>query len=183
MINQCPECDRGHLKATLLPEHTLDLGGIVVSLKNAVRVYRCDECGREETETPDLRGLTRTVAVVRALIPQQLSGGDIRFMRKALDMSQTAFAEAMELTPETVSRLENDVRGAGGMTEKLVRHNVCALLHDKVPAVNYDPAMITRMRIQPAGSDELAPLLLERVVLKRTDHVREDAWDYLAQAA
>lgn len=101
---KCMECGRGHLVEAVLPEHTEDLGGIVVNLLNALRVYRCDDCGAEETEIPDLRGLVRTVAMARALLPVQLSGKDILFMRRALDMTQRQFAEAMELTLETVSR-------------------------------------------------------------------------------
>src|SRR4051794_15399774 len=98
------ESGRAHMVETVLPEHAEDLGGIIVNLINAVCVYRCDNCGAEETEIPDLRGLVRTVAMARALLPVQLTGTDILFMRRALDMTQSQFAKAMELTLETVSR-------------------------------------------------------------------------------
>jgi DNA-binding transcriptional regulator YiaG len=180
---KCMECGRGHLVEAVLPEHTEDLGGIVVNLLNALRVYRCDDCGAEETEIPDLRGLVRTVAMARALLPVQLSGKDILFMRRALDMTQRQFAEAMELTLETVSRWESGARGIGGMSEKLVRHNVCALLHEQVPAVDYDPVDITRMRILPLPEGKsLPPVPVCRVIVKH-GHRREDAWDALPVAA
>jgi DNA-binding XRE family transcriptional regulator len=179
----CMECGRGHMVETVLPEHLEDLGGIVVNLINAVRVYRCDHCGAEETEIPDLRGLVRAVAMARAVFPVQLTGKDILFMRRALDMTQSQFAEAMGLRLETVSRWENGVRGIGGMSDKLVRHNVCALLHAHVPALDYDPVHVTRMRIVPMPEGQgVAPLRVRRVIVKR-DHRREDAWDALPMAA
>jgi DNA-binding transcriptional regulator YiaG len=57
------------------------------------------------------------------------SGREVKFLRRVVDMTQVKFAEAMELTPESVSRWENDARGVGAAGEKLVRHNICALLY------------------------------------------------------
>lgn len=177
----CTECGRA-MEERILPEHTEDLGGIVVTLVDAVREYRCPECGEVETEVPDLQGLVRAVALGRALYPYQLTGNDLRLMRRALDMNQKDFAREMGLTPETVNRWENS-HGAGEASEKLLRHNVCALLHKLVPAADYDPAEITRMRIKkmPEGF-ALEPVKVRRVMMKR-DHQRESAWDVLPEAA
>jgi len=174
----CTECGKGRLVETILPEHIEDLGGVKVKLINSVLRYQCAECGGDEqTEIPDLRALVQAVAMARALIPIRLTGRELRFMRRALDMNQQAFAEAMELKPETVSRWEKDAQGIGGMSEKLVRHNVCALLHKQVPALDYDPGDIARMRFKamPEGV-ELPPIPVTRVLVKH-DHHREDAWD------
>ena len=180
-MSEC-RCGKGRMEETILPERIEDLGGVVVKLINAVHVYKCNECGEGEIEIPDLWGLTRAAAMARALMPVQLSGSEIRFMRRALDMTQQEFAGAMEITVETVSRWETG-RPAGGMAEKLVRHNVCALLHGQVPAVEYDPATITHMRIIPRAEDQaLRPIEFGRVVVKH-DHKREQAWDSLAMAA
>jgi DNA-binding transcriptional regulator YiaG len=179
----CTECGSGRIEEMILPEHTENLGGIVVTLIDSVRVHRCVECGERETEVPDLRGLTRAVAMARALHPVPLSGREVKFLRRALDMSQQEFADAMEIRPETVSRWENDVPGTGGMTEKLVRHNVCALLHELVPATDYQPAQIARMRLRPLDEGENLPVFqFERVIVKH-DHRREAAWDELQLAA
>jgi putative zinc finger/helix-turn-helix YgiT family protein len=183
MTRACTECGSGRVEETILPEHTEDLGGIVVALMNSVRVHRCDGCGERETEIPDLRGLTRAVAMARALHPALLSGREVKFLRRALDMSQQEFAGAMEIRPETVSRWENEVPGTGGMTEKLVRHNVCALLHELVPAIDYQPAQIARMRLRPLEEGESLPVFqFERVIVKY-DHRREAAWDERQLAA
>jgi DNA-binding transcriptional regulator YiaG len=183
MIRTCNGCGKGVMEEMILPEHTEDLGGIVVELIDAVRVYRCNECSERETEIPDLAGLTRAAAMSRALHPVLLSGREVKFLRRALDMTQQEFADAMDIRSETVSRWENDVPGTGGMTEKLVRHNVCALLHEFVPAMDYDPAEIARMRLRPLGEGERLPVFrFERVIVKH-DHQREAAWDELRSAA
>ena len=59
-----------------------------------------------------------------ALDPTRLSGKELKFIRKALDMTQKEFADKMELRTETVSRWENDYPGTGEYSEKLLRHNV-----------------------------------------------------------
>jgi DNA-binding transcriptional regulator YiaG len=146
---------------SVLPEHVEDLGGVVVKLFKAVIVQRCS-CGEEMIAIPDLEGLARAAAMARALNPVQLSGKEVRFIRRALDLSQKEFAEKMELAPETVSRWENDHNGAGAMSEKLIRHNVCALLH-KDGVCDYDPKIIVNMQFVPVPAGGLAPMEFVRV--------------------
>ena len=174
----CAECSGGRLEKTIRAEHLEDLGGIRVKLLNALVVTRCNACDVHMTAIPDMQGLVKTVALQRALIPIRLAGKDIKFMRRALDMTQKQFAEAMDLkSVETVSRWENDVPGAGSFIEKTARHNICALLHKEVFFSEYDPAIITRMVITelPEG-EQIEPFVMERVRIK--DHCgKHDAWD------
>jgi DNA-binding transcriptional regulator YiaG len=181
-MSNCTDCGSNHVEATVLPVYETDLGGIQVKLVNAVIREKCRDCGEETIEIPDLDGLAKTVAMARALIPYRLNSREVRFMRTALDMTGRAFADAMELTPETVSRWENDERGIGGSTEKLLRHNVCALLHSQVAGFNYDPADITRMKIMntPEGF-VLPPLEFHRVMVEKNhDHNDIEAWDQMS---
>lgn len=129
------------------PEHVEDLGGLVVKVLNAVVVQRCSACGDEMVGIPDMPGLARAAAMARAQSSERLAGKEVRFIRKALDMKQKDFAAAMDLSPEHVSRWENDHNGIGGASEKLVRHNICALLSDG--AFEYDPKAIASMIFVP----------------------------------
>jgi len=126
-MRRCAKC-KGLIEQSVRPEHTEDLGGVVVKVLNAVQVFRCRECGDEIVAIPDMEGLARAAAISRALNPVRLAGREVRFLRRVLDMNQAEFAKAMDLAPESVSRWENNARGVGGGCEKLVRHNVCALL-------------------------------------------------------
>jgi transcriptional regulator with XRE-family HTH domain len=96
-----------------------------------------------------------------------------------MDMTQKEFATAMELSPEHVSRWENDHNGVGGASEKLVRHNVCALLQ-KTGAFDYDPAEIANMQFLSLKDGEtLPPIPMVRVRIKnRNEH--QDTWDRAA---
>ena len=162
-MSPCRKCG-GLMTKSVRPEHTEDLGGVVVKILNAVQVRRCEACGTEMVAIPDLDGLARAAAISRALEPARLAGRELKFLRRVMDMTQKEFAEAMELTPETVSRWENDVRGVGGMCEKLVRHNICALLYKAARARPYDPAVIAHMRFEalPEGGT-LPPIEMVRV--------------------
>jgi len=178
-MNRCGKCN-GLLEQFTKHEHTEDLGGVVVTVLNAVQSYRCSTCNEEMTAIPDMDGLMRATAITRALNPLRLEGREVRFLRRALDMTQVAFAEAMELVPETVSRWENDVPGTGAASEKSVRHNVCALLYKQAIGRPYDPEVIARMRFErlPEGQT-LPPIVMERVRVKHNcEH--EDAWDEAA---
>jgi DNA-binding transcriptional regulator YiaG len=159
------------------PEHTEDLGGVVVKVLSAVQVLRCPTCASEMVAIPDMDGLARAAAIARALNPVRLAGHEVKFMRRVLDMNQAEFAKAMELTAaETVSRWENDARGVGGACEKLVRHNVCALLYKEARGTPYDPAVIALMEFAslPEGS-RIPPIEMVRVRMHH-DSRQADSW-------
>ncbi|MBJ7533261.1 helix-turn-helix domain-containing protein [Rhodomicrobium vannielii ATCC 17100] len=175
---RCDECRQGLLQKTIKLKHEEDLGGIVVHLLNSVQLYKCTKCDYEEVVIPDLEGLAKAVALVRALMPMRLSGGELKFIRKTLDMTQKEFAEKMDLAPETLSRWENNHPGTGEYSEKLLRHNVCAFLYKDVLAVDYDPAIIANLRLAPRK--EPFPPIEMRLVKVKDRMERVDAWDQAA---
>ena len=164
----CAKCQR-LMEKSVKSEHVEDLGGVVVKVLNAVVLHRCSQCGDEITGIPDVRGLAQAAAMARALNPARLEGKEVRFIRHALDMTQKDFAAAMDLSHEYVSRWENDHRGVGGASEKLVRHNACALLR-REGACDYDPKAIATMQIcvLPAGQT-IPPIEMVRVRMSRSN--------------
>lgn len=182
-MHRCRKCG-GLMEKSIRAEHTEDLGGVVVKVLNAVQVLRCEKCGTEMTAIPDMDGLARATAISRALNPVRLSGREVKFLRRVLDMTQVKFAEAMELSAETVSRWENDARGVGGACEKLVRHNICALLYKDAKGRPYDPAVIANMRIvELAEGTVLPPIEMVRVRISTTADADSDSWGEMAMAA
>lgn len=179
MNRQCKVCNKGQLERTILQEHTEDLGGVTATILNAVYEIKCNHCGDTQRGIPDMQGLVRAVAIARALDPARLKGREVRFFRRALDMTQQQFAKTMDLAPETVSRWENDVPGTGAASEKLARHNICGFLYKDVPALNYDSGIIARMAIKNA---EPRLIIMQRVRVKHNSDT-EDAWDPLPEAA
>jgi len=180
----CRACGTGRLVTSVLPEHREQLGGITVILRNAVLLHRCPDCGEEMTEIPEARQLYSAVALARVMLPVQLAGQDIRFLRSVFDMTQPEFAEAIGLdSAETISRWESGARGVGREADKLVRYAVYARLRKAVPAADYDPENIASMRIRPlAAGEEFPALVVERVIVKH-NHRREESWDALLPQA
>jgi DNA-binding transcriptional regulator YiaG len=174
---RCTKC-QNLMERSVKAEHVEDLGGVIVKVLNAVILQRCS-CGEEMTAIPDLEGLARAVAIARALNPACLTGKEVRFIRRTLDMTQKEFAEKMELAPETVSRWENDRNGVGGMSEKLVRHNVCALLH-KDGVYDYDPRVIVNMQLTPAPVSGSALMEFVRVRVPAVMDGEDIAWSEAA---
>ena len=183
-MRRCGKC-KGLMEKSVRPEHTEDLGGVVVKVLNAVQVFSCGECHSEIVAIPDMDGLAYATAISRALNPVRLQGREVKFMRRALDMTQAEFAKAMDLAAETVSRWENDARGIGGACEKLTRHNVCALLQKVATARPYDPAVITKMQfVELAEGKVLPPIEMVRVRVKNdSPNTDGDGWGETAMAA
>jgi len=176
---RCGKCN-GLMERSVKPEHVEDLGGLVVKVLNAVVVQRCASCSDEMTGIPDIQGLARAAAMVRALNPARLLGKEVKFIRKALDMTQKQFAEKMELSHEHVSRWENDHNGVGGLSEKLVRHNACALLH-REGICEYDPKVIANMRFTTPPAEGMPPIEMVRVRLQHcVDDADESKWSEAA---
>lgn len=174
----CEVCKKGEQIKTTLPSLVENLGGLSVELVNSVNVFTCTHCNAQEIEIPALENLVLTAAIVRALTPVKLKGSDLKFFRRALDMKQADFASAMEITIETLSRWENDARPIATASERLIRHNVCALLHSKVP-FHFDPVLIVRMKLVEAD----VPVLKFELAKFKTDHHIMQGWDSELMAA
>jgi putative zinc finger/helix-turn-helix YgiT family protein len=170
------KCKNGLLERSVKQEHVEDFGGLVVKVLNAVVVQRCSACSEEMIGIPDLQGLARAAAMARAQSPERLAGKEVRFIRRALDMKQKDFAAAMDLSAEHVSRWENDHNGIGGASEKLVRHNVCALLSEG--SCEYDPKAIANMVFVPFPEGGIAPIEMVRVRVSHSED--ETMWSEVA---
>jgi DNA-binding transcriptional regulator YiaG len=179
-MRRCGKC-KGLMEKSIRPEHTEDLGGVVVKILNAVQVFRCERCDSEMVAIPDMEGLAYATVISRALNPVRLNGHEVKFMRRALDMTQAEFATAMDLTPETVSRWETNARGVGGACEKLTRHNVCALLSKGAKGRPYDPAVIAKMEfVELPKGQNIPPIEMVRVRITDETAVDGDGWGEMA---
>lgn len=157
------ENNRQIVRSETLPFHKENLMGLPVVLKDAA-VVEIDAAGDETATIPDMDALVAAIAVNRCLEPRKLAGGEIRFMRKALGMTQSAFAETLEIDPATVSRWGNDGQVLGGFAEKCLRHLVCDTFHAEFPHFDYDPKRISYMKIMVSDRGERTePMVFVRV--------------------
>lgn len=83
--------------------------------------FRVCPCGEEEMVLPRITQLHRLIAKRVAEKDSRLTGVEIRFLRKHLGWSGGDFAKAMDVTPTSVSRWENDHEPMSTMAERLLR--------------------------------------------------------------
>ena len=154
---KCPEC--GARLKTLSEDHRYDECGLAhVTLAQAA-VARCAACDYSEVTIPNIEALHRRIA--RELIDKstRLRGDEVRFLRKSLGWSATAFAKHLSVKLETVSRWENDKQPIGAQADLLLRVLVAqgALTMnypiDRLPTIDLDRAGTTRLRLSPRRRD------------------------------
>ena len=107
---------------------------------------------------PDLEGLAAAVAVARAFLPVELTGSEVRFMRKVIGMSAKDFAEALKLDPASLSRWENNKQSLGGWAESQVRLATVAILTQRMPSLKPDMEKLFRMVPRKREEGEAWPL-------------------------
>ena len=115
----CMECG-GKLKARKENYRYLACGLPNVTLKG-VEVRRCGTCGDHEVVIPRIEKLHEVLAMAIVKQEARLSGAEVRFLRKQLGYSGADFARLIGVSPETVSRWENDKETMGPSAERLLR--------------------------------------------------------------
>ena len=133
---------------------------------------------------PDMENLVVSVALTRALDPMQLCGEEVRFIRQAIGMSATAFADALTLDKATFSRWENGKQELGEWADKQVRQIAVIELVRKVPCLSIDPKNIVRLRTRKPQKGEYPHIEMRRVQIGSGEPCAgEEAWDMLPLAA
>ncbi len=112
---------------------------------------------------PDLEGLAAAVAVARAFLPVEMTGAEVRFMRKVIGMSAKDFAEALKLDPASLSRWENNKQTLGGWAESQVRLASVAILAQRMPSLKPDMEKLFRMVPRKREEGEAWPLFEMRL--------------------
>lgn len=157
------ECDEAFERREKIPVHQTVQLGLEVVLHNAAERVFCVNCGYETLSIPNMDGLVAATAMVRLLEPTKLDGKDIKFLRKAAEMPATALAKELEVTPETVSRWENEKAPIGASVEKLFRLSMAERFAHLAPCVPYTAAAILNMNVRactPADRSRILHLTL-----------------------
>lgn len=159
----CEEHPHGSVNENLVEVYHDDLMGIPLILVDSIYQTVCEECGVIlSTTIPNQEELIAAVAVLRINDPLKLNGAEIKFLRKALGKTAKELADALEVTSTTVSRWENGKDPIGPTSEKLLRLIVGDELCESAPAIDFDPAEIVHMRIQPVRlHDEFLPIIMK----------------------
>jgi putative zinc finger/helix-turn-helix YgiT family protein len=156
-------------RSEVLPVHLSLEFGIPLRLHKAVQCSRCAHCGLVTHSIPYPEKLAAAAAVYRSMIPEKLSGKEIRFIRKSLGYTAKEMAAALEIAPETFSRWENGHAAINPSSERLLRINAGIKLAHLAPAIVFNVADIVEMDIKAAlGNKPEIVLDLQLVTFKNT---------------
>ncbi|MDT8330216.1 helix-turn-helix domain-containing protein [Roseomonas gilardii] len=138
-----------------------------VVLYNAAQEEVDDETGKViGISIPNMEGLVAAVAILRAMIPVQLDGAEVRFIRQVIGKSSKQFAEELNLDPATLSRWENNKQTVGEWADGQVRHAAVLLLSERAPSMKVDIKDVWAMHPRKRQAGELWPeieVVLEHV--------------------
>jgi len=83
--------------------------------------YKCKKCDENYVSIPKIKQLHRLIGMNLCCKKEKLSGIEVRYLRKEMRLKSVDFSRILSITPETLSRIENDTQEAGGSLEKLIR--------------------------------------------------------------
>lgn len=96
-----------------------------------IKYHVCKRCGSAAADIPALPELL--TALARALVKKQssLTGEELRFLRKRLKFSGIEFSSMIDISAETLSRIENGRYAVQLNTDKLVRFIYASIARDR----------------------------------------------------
>jgi transcriptional regulator with XRE-family HTH domain len=110
------------------PFHFVDCGLDNVYLIG-IRYFR-EPDGRIVAEIPAVKQLMELIAHDIVTCPLDLTGKELRFLRKRLGKKAAEFCQFLGIEPETLSRMENDKQAISVQVQKLARLSYCAFSQD-----------------------------------------------------
>jgi putative zinc finger/helix-turn-helix YgiT family protein len=118
-MKKCQQCS-GEMTLSREAYRYAESGLPCVILKD-VQIRRCPACGAQEVPLPRVAELHRAIALALVHKPARLLGVEVRYLRKYMGWSGVDFASHMGVSPETVSRWENDKETISSTSDRLLR--------------------------------------------------------------
>ena len=115
---KCPSCKQ--MRQTHNGEYHYTESGLPNVWLSGVEVFECS-CGEKFALIPCLDGLHKLIGKTLIRKEEQLSGREIRFLRKHMGMMSKDFAKELGVQNVTVSRWENDDSKPSEAVDRLIR--------------------------------------------------------------
>jgi putative zinc finger/helix-turn-helix YgiT family protein len=123
MVKSAHDCESCASKKTATLEHPYHFieSGLPNVYLSGIRYSVCTVCNQTTAEIPAIESLMQVIA--RAVVEREanLSGPEIRFLRKRLGKKAFEFAGIVGVSPEQLSRWENESNLPESATDKLIR--------------------------------------------------------------
>lgn len=112
------------------PYHFVE-SGLPNAYLAGIRYFVCRRCEKQAAEIPAVQALLSAIAGAVVEKEAPLSGAEIRFLRKRLGKKAAEFGQEIGVSPEEVSRWENDNASPSKSADKLIRIYYCVLSGDR----------------------------------------------------
>lgn len=154
------------------PFHFVDSGLPNVYLIG-IKYFVCEKCGEIVAEIPAIKQLMTVIARDLVESNSSLTSDEARFLRKRLGKKASDFAKELGITPDHLSRLENDRLTIPESLDKLIR---------LVYAVSADDPQLLRsvMRMVQSWLITWTKRTTQKVIMKKID---DNQWSNVALAA
>ena len=119
MGRKCRSC--GGMTQERLATRPYDESGLRGVILVGIPVRKCSQCGEETVGIPRISELHRLIALTLVRKASGLTGTELRFLRKHLGYSGADLAQRLDVTPEHLSRWENNAAPLSAMAERLIR--------------------------------------------------------------
>jgi transcriptional regulator with XRE-family HTH domain len=129
-------------------ERLLGLPYPVTLLDSAEEIADPDTGEALGVAVPKSEELAAAVALALCFQPFQLTGPEVRFVRRVLNMTGQELAAAIEMDPATLSRWEHGKQSVGEWADKALRMAAVLLLQDNAPGSSLHPADLVGLRIR-----------------------------------
>ena len=120
-MNICSQCGGSKIKVIKDKPYNYDECGLNVIL-NGLNQYECEECKEHFVSIPKVKQLHRVIGI--SLCKEKkglLTAQEIKFLRKDLRFKAKELAQLLGVTPQTVSRWENNKKRIGEGQDRLLR--------------------------------------------------------------
>ena len=115
-------CECGETSIVVRGDYLFLESGLDNVVLRKVKLLKCNQCGSKTPLLSKINQLTQIIASALVLKPSELTGKEIRFLRKYIGLTGEQFGRKLGLTKEHVSRIENEKLPVGAQTERLIRY-------------------------------------------------------------
>jgi transcriptional regulator with XRE-family HTH domain len=115
-------CACGEQGTVICGDYLFTESGLINVTLHGVELLMCDTCGSLTPILTKINNLMQVIATALVLKASQLTGKEIRFLRKYIGLTGEQFGRKLGLTKEHVSRIENDKYPVGAQTDRLIRY-------------------------------------------------------------
>ncbi len=115
-------CECGETSIAVRGDYLFLESGLDNVVLRKAKLLKCNQCGSVTPVLSKINQLTQIIASALVLKPSELTGKEIRFLRKYIGLTGEQFGRKLGLTKEHVSRIENEKLPVGAQTERLIRY-------------------------------------------------------------